>query len=244
MNYASWLGLALSVFGLLGLALSGPGHRLDLWSYTAGIRMVKYSGFISAAAVLASIVGLVLWWWRFTAQGTTPALIGLVVGGGVLGVLLTWKRKLDSVPYIHDITTDTANPPSFAALLRHRAGAENSADYGGPELAKQQNIGYPDLGPVSLSSPPAVVFPRALQSAQDVGWKIVEADPKSLRIEATDTTLWFGFKDDIVVRLTPAATGTRVDLRSVSRVGQSDLGTNARRIRTFLARMGTTGGIP
>jgi hypothetical protein len=144
---------------------------------------------------------------------------------------------MDSVPYIHDITTDTENPPRFEAVLPLRAGAPNPAEYGGPELAKQQKQGYPDLMPGSLNTSPVEAFPRALQAARDMGWKIVASDPKSFRIEATDSTAWFGFKDDIVVRLANSSSGSRIDVRSVSRVGKSDVGTNARRIRAYLARV-------
>ena len=237
MNYVSCLGLTLSVIALLGFGASGLGYRLGLWEYKTGISVVKYSGFLSLAAVVVCLVGLALWYWEVVSQGRNYAIIGLVIGGSVVGMMLKWKHNLDSVPYIHDITTDTENPPLFVAVLPLRAGSENSAEYGGPELAKQQKVGYPDLKPVSVGSPPDAVFPRALQAAKDMGWKIVASDPKSLRIEATDTTLWFGFKDDVVVRLTPSPTGSRIDVRSVSRVGKSDVGTNARRINAYLARM-------
>jgi hypothetical protein len=237
MNYVSCLGLALSVIGLLGFGGSGPGYRWGWWGYKTGISLVKYSSVISLAAVVVCLVGLALWQWKVFPQGMTPSLIGLVIGGCVLGLMLMWKHNLDSVPYIHDITTDTENPPLFVAVLPLRAGAENPAEYGGPELAKQQKVGYPDLKPGMVSSPPNVAFPRALQAAKDMGWEIVDSDPKSLRVEATDTTCWFGFKDDIVVRLSPSPTGSRIDVRSVSRVGKSDVGTNARRINAYLARM-------
>lgn len=237
MNYVSYLGLALSVFGLLCLGASGPGYRWGCWEYKTGISLVKSSGWISMGAIALCLVGLALWQWKVLPQGMTPALIGLVISGCVLGLTLQWKHNLDSVPYIHDITTDTENPPLFVAVLPLRAGAENPAEYGGPELAKQQKEGYPDLRPASVSSPPEAAFPRALQAAKDMGWKIVDSDPKSLRIEATDTTHWFGFKDDVVVRLTPSPMGSRIDVRSVSRVGKSDVGTNARRIKAYLARV-------
>lgn len=237
MNYVSCLGLTLSVIGLLGLGASGPGYRLGLWEYKTGISLVKYGGLISVVAFVVCLVGLALWQWKVFPEGMAPALIGLVIGGCVLGLTLKWKHNLDSVPYIHDITTDTEHPPLFVAVLPLRAGAENPAEYGGPELAKQQKVGYPDLMPGSVSIPPDAAFPRALQAAKDMGWKIVDSDPKSLRIEATDTTVWFGFKDDVVVRLTPSPTGSRIDVRSVSRVGKSDVGTNARRIKAYLARV-------
>ena len=237
MNYVSDFGLTLSVISLLCLGASGPGYRLRLWEFKTGISLVKYAGFISVAAIVACVAGWMLWNTKVFPEGMIPALVGMVIGGGVLRLTLKWKQNLASVPYIHDITTDTENPPLFVAVLPLRAGAENSAEYGGLELAKQQKAGYPDLQPGSVSSPPDVAFPRALQSAKDMGWKIVDSNPKSLRIEATDTTCWFGFKDDVVVRLTPTPTGSRIDVRSVSRVGKSDVGTNARRIKAYLARV-------
>ena len=237
MNYVSSFGLILSVISLLGLGASGPGYRLGMWGFKTGISVVKGAGLISLAGVVVSLAGLALWQWKVFPQGMTPALIGVVIGGCVLGLTLQWKHNLASVPYIHDITTDTEHPPLFVAVLPLRAGAENPAEYGGPELAQQQKEGYPDLKPGMLSGRPDSIFPKALQAAKDMGWKIVASDPKSLRIEATDTTLWFGFKDDVVVRLTPSPTGSRIDVRSVSRVGKSDVGTNARRIDAYLTRL-------
>lgn len=237
MNYVSGLGLALSVIALMGIGASGPGYRLGMWGFKTGIQLVRGAGRISLAAVVVSLVGLALWQWKVFPQGMTPALFGLVIGGSVLGVTLRWKHNLQSVPFIHDITTDTENPPLFVAVLKLRAGAANSAEYGGAELAKQQKVGYPNLKPGLMSCPPALAFPQALQAAKDMGWEIVDSDPQSLRIEATDTTSWFGFKDDVVVRLTPAPIGSRIDVRSVSRVGKSDVGTNARRINAYLARV-------
>jgi uncharacterized protein (DUF1499 family) len=237
MNYISWLGLSLSVIAILGLAASGPGHRLGLWGFKTGIALVKYAAYLSLAAVAVCLLGMALWTAGTVPGGMTPALLGLVISGFASVWMLKWKHNLDSVPYIHDITTDTENPPLFVAVLPLRAGAPNPAEYGGPELAKQQKDGYPDLMPGSLSSSPEAAFPGALRAAREMGWEIVASDPKTLRIEATDTTLWFGFKDDVVVRLTPSPTGSRIDVRSVSRVGKSDVGTNARRIKAYLARV-------
>ncbi|MFN0051987.1 MAG: DUF1499 domain-containing protein [Planctomycetales bacterium] len=237
MNYISGLGLALSLIGLFGLGASGPGYRLGVWGFKTGICLLKYSGIISLAAVVVCLGGLALWHWEVVAQGPTSALIGLVIGGFVLGLTLKWKHALASVPCIHDITTDTENPPQFVALLPLRAGAENPAEYGGPQVAWQQHEGYPDLKSSLVSGSPAETFPRALQAARDMGWQIVASDSQSLRIEATDTTPWFGFRDDVVVRLSRSVVGSRIDVRSVSRVGKSDVGTNARRIKAFLDRL-------
>ncbi len=237
MNSVSCIGLALSVIGLLSLGVSGPGYRLGVWGYKTGISLFKSSGYFGLGGVIVCLVGLALWKWDVSSDDPIPAIIGLLLGGGVLGLALMWKYTLDKYPYIHDITTDTETPPAFVAVLPLRAGSENPAEYGGPEIARQQQASYPDLQPGSMGGSPAVAYPRALQAAREMGWKIVESNPQSQRIEATDTTCWFGFQDDIVVRLAPSPAGTRVDVRSVSRVGKSDLGTNARRIQAYLARL-------
>lgn len=237
MQYISWLGFSFAVIALLALGISGPGYRLAFWGYKTGISLVKFSGYISCAVVVICLAGLAVWQWQEPAQGLIPSLVGLVVGCCILALSLKWKHNLDSLPWIHDITTDTENPPLFVAVLPLRADAENPSEYGGPDLAKKQREAYPDLKPGFVSRPPDMAFPEALQAARDMGWKVVAADATSLRIEATDTTAWFGFKDDVIVRLSPARTGSRIDVRSVSRVGKSDVGTNARRISAYLSRL-------
>jgi len=100
---------------------------------------------------------------------------------------------------------------------------------------------YPDILPFALGAHPPDAFERCLQAARGLGWKVVAADPAALRIEATATTPFFGFRDDIVIRISALGGASRVDVRSASREGRGDLGTNARRIRAFyreLARRG------
>jgi hypothetical protein len=154
------------------------------------------------------------------------------------GVPWYWQRRAREVPPIHDISTDTADPPEFVAILPLRADAPNPAEYGGPAIAAAQQQAYPDLQPLALPRPPEAVFGRAVEAARRAGWEIVASDSAAGRIEATATTGWFGFKDDVVVRIRPANEGSRVDVRSVSRVGRSDVGTNARRIRAYLVDLG------
>jgi uncharacterized protein (DUF1499 family) len=133
-------------------------------------------------------------------------------------------------------STDTDSPPRYVAVLALRAAAENPVDYSA-EAAAQQKKAYPDIVPVLLDTPPAQAYARAERAAHALGWDIVAAVPGELRIEATDTTLLFGFKDDIVIRIAPAGKGSRVDVRSLSRVGKSDLGVNANRIRKYLGQL-------
>ncbi len=145
-----------------------------------------------------------------------------------------------SVPAIHDITTDMVNPPTFEAVVALRTNALNGLEYGSDalpaeELSALQQAAYPNIKPLESSLSVAEAVLRAEALLADQGLEIVATDTELGRVEATATTFWFGFKDDLVVRITPTATGSRIDLRSVSRVGQSDVGANAARIEKFLA---------
>jgi uncharacterized protein (DUF1499 family) len=229
------IALGTAVVALLLLAAAGPVYRMSGTLPTA-FMLLRWGAYIGLAG---AAVGLVAGFLAFRGGKRVPAavaLAGLVLGLTAAGVPYAWQRRGQSVPPIHDISTDLDNPPTFEAVVPLRADAPNSLDRP-PMLAAQQREGYPNLAPVTVSTPPDQAFDRALVVAQGKGWEIVDADRSSGRIEATDTTFWFGFKDDVVVRLTPWGAGTRVDVRSVSRVGRSDVGTNARRIREFLAAL-------
>ena len=164
------------------------------------------------------------------------AAISVVSGLGPLFIVLSALR----LPAIHDITTDLdapPPPPRFDAVVPLRADAANSLEYGGRDVAAAQRAAYPDIETLVLGHPPDRVVELARETAEARGWAIVAVDTDAGRVEATETTSWFGFKDDIVVRVRPATGGARVDVRSVSRVGLGDLGANAARIREFLARL-------
>ena len=226
-------GFVLSLLALAGLLLSGPCSRLGWWHFRTGFVLLRDSAYAGLIAAALSLCGLALG----QGRGRLLALSGLLVGGFAFAVPWNWQRVAHSVPPIHDITTDPQNPPLFQAVLPLRKDAANPAEYGGPEIAERQRAAYPDIVPLELSETPDAAFSDALRTAQSLGWRIVASDPASGRIEATDTTPWFGFKDDIVVRVAPDGPKTRVDVRSVSRVGKGDAGTNARRVRQFLSRL-------
>jgi uncharacterized protein (DUF1499 family) len=169
----------------------------------------------------------------------TVLLAAFAAAAIAVGLPWMFMQRARSAPPIHDITTDPSDPPAFVAVLPLRVGASNPATYGGPEVAAQQARAYPDIRPSRLAVPPGAAFARALAAARAMGWDIVAADTGAGRIEATATTRWFGFKDDVVVRVRPDGAGSRVDVRSASRVGKGDVGTNARRVRAYLERLGT-----
>jgi uncharacterized protein (DUF1499 family) len=194
------------------------------------------AGILGVASVVIGIVAVVRARRAPARPGLPVAILGIVLGIVACGIPSSWMLTGSRVPPIHDITTDVDNPPTYARVVELRAGAPNRLDYD-PKAGEQQRAAYPDIAPARLAMPAAAAFERALGAARGQGWEIVSADPRAGRIEATDTTFWFGFKDDVVVRLTPDGEETRVDVRSVSRVGRSDIGTNARRIRAYLASL-------
>jgi uncharacterized protein (DUF1499 family) len=227
-------GLVLTVAGSLALLLSGVGTRWDWWDFRTGFAIFRWTLYGGLGAVVVSLAGLVL---ALLGRAHNTALLSigtLVLLAAVAVVPVSHLRAAGRVPPIHDITTDLDDPPRFVAVLPRRQGAPNTAEHGGAALAAQQRAGYPDLEPAHLAAPPDRAFARAVDVARGLGWEIVATVPAEGRLEATDRTRWFGFRDDVVVRVRPDGVGSRVDVRSVSRVGRSDLGTNARRIRAFL----------
>ena len=227
-------GLGLTVLGALSLLLSGVGSRWDWWDFRTGFAIFRWTLYGGLGAAVVALAGLVLALLARAGRTALLSLATLALLAAVAVVPVTHLRAAGRVPPIHDITTDLDDPPRFVAVLPRRQGAPNSAEHGGAALAAQQRAGYPDLGPARFTAPPDRVFARAVDVARDLGWEIVATVPAEGRLEATDRTRWFGFRDDIVVRVRPDGEGSRVDVRSVSRVGRSDLGTNARRIRGFV----------
>jgi uncharacterized protein (DUF1499 family) len=225
------LALLVALAAALMLLLSGPAYRVGALPLRSAFSLLRWGAYTGMAAALIGAALL----WRRRGRDVLAAL-ALAVGLAAVGVPLRFQRMAAAAPPIHDITTDTANPPVFEAVVPLRAGAPNSLEYS-QEAARQQREAYPEIAPRILELPAAQAFARALSAAREAGWDIVDANAETGRIEATDTTTFFGFRDDIVVRLTPLDGRTVVDVRSVSRLGRGDTGTNARRVRDYLAAL-------
>ena len=235
MRFLPRIAFVLAFAGALLLLISGPGVRLGLWAFPTGFQMMRWATFLGFGALAFTLIVLLVPGLRRSAvRWWLPALLLAAVA-----VYIPWQalESARQVPPIHDITTDTADPPAFVALREVRAQYPNPTDYPGAEVARQQRAAYPDLATLQLDMPADRAFARALAAARDMGWEIVATDPDAGRIEATATTFWYGFRDDVVVRVRPDGDASRIDVRSVSRVGRSDAGTNARRIRSYLQRL-------
>lgn len=225
------IGCAVALASAVVLALAPLGTRAGWWTFRGGFTLLRWSVYIGLAGATVSLIG------GFLRGRWALAIVGIVLGLAVAAVPWQLRRTAQTVPPIHDITTDVDDPPRFVAVLPLRAGAANPPEYAGASAAEQQRRAYPDIRPLVLQLPAAEAFDRALRVAREMGWEIVATDPSEGRIEAVDTTFWFGFKDDVVIRVGGAGGGSRIDVRSKSRVGRGDAGANAKRIRDFLAKL-------
>ncbi len=225
-------GFILGLLSVILVLVSGPGTRIGLYPFTAGLLIIFIGSLTGLAAIIASIIRI------FSGPKdpvvTVAGLIFGVISFGIIAISL-WNAR--NAPAIHDISTDTINPPKFFKVLPLRKNALNPVEYGGPDVAKKQISAFPDIKSIHLELSPDEAFNKALSAALKLKWKIVDQNKDEGRIEAFDTTLWFGFKDDIVIRIAHENKGAIVDIRSLSRVGLGDMGTNARRVRMFIKLM-------
>lgn len=229
------IALALAAAAALLLVMAGPGTRLGWWEFGTGFLMMRWAFFAGLGAAVLSLVLLAI---PRTRRGSGIVLVtALWIGSAAAWVPWNGLQTVRGLPYIHDITTDTENPPQFVDVVPLRADAPNPPGYAGKETAAQQREAYPEIQPLILAVAAEHAFDMALEVARNQGWEIVAAAPSDGRIEATATTFWFGFKDDVAIRVTAHEAGARVDMRSKSRVGRSDAGANAKRIRGFLAAL-------
>lgn len=234
LSWLAALGLVLAVLALLAAIVSGPGTAQGLWGIGTGFNILRYASYTAVGAGLIGLIGAALAWRRGArarmAQGVAAALLAAILT--VWGISL--RSQTAGAPRIHDVTTDLADPPQFAVIPPRDYGDQRP--YTHEEWLEQHRAGYGDLTSLRLDLAVAPATERAERVAREMGWEIAVADPAQGRVEATDTTFWFRFKDDIVIRIRPEGSGSVLDVRSVSRVGRGDAGTNARRIREFLSR--------
>lgn len=252
-SIAARTSFAAFVLAALIALVASFGTRLGLWDYKIGISLIWPAAGVGVIALIAGLFWATLALMSGSGEGARYGAVGLLGAIIVVGIPLDHLRLRLVSPPIHDISTDVGNAPAFKAIIPLRKGAENGPDYDGPKLirlpdgkleteAALQKKYYGDVIPFAGFGKPQKLFWRALNLANSMGWQVVAFDPKEGRIEATATSFWFGFKDDIVIRVRPAGKlGARLDIRSKSRVGVSDLGSNAARLHTFLKRLKAMG---
>jgi uncharacterized protein (DUF1499 family) len=229
-------GLLIAVISALTSIIAGLGTRFQWFHFRMGLEIIGISAIVGLAAAAISLIGIVAIFFTPGNKGIYLCILGFIISIPV-AIIPLYMRYQIKVPPIHDITTDMTNPPAFVSILPLRKDIYNKPEYGGPNVAAQQTKAYPDIKTLTLDMPTDKAFAKAFDVAKNMNWEIVTAEPKEGRIEATATTFWMGFKDDVVIRITAHDQISNIDIRSVSRVGKSDLGANAKRIRIFLKEM-------
>ena len=242
----SWAALALSVGGLSVALLAAVGSGAGAWSFMTGFGILRYAFF---AAIAGGLLAIVAFFFARRSGDHTGRLnllalvIAMAFGAYLMGQIATARQ----VPAIHDATTDLVDVPQFAALKVRADNLENIPDDGRPELTALDpesrwkaihRESYGDLRALRLPQTVVEATIRAEALAKERGWQIARTDRQAGTVEATATSIFFRFKDDVVVRVRPDPArpgGSIVDMRSISRVGGSDIGVNAQRIRGFLA---------
>lgn len=229
--------LGIALLAALTAVFAALGSRWGLWHYTGGFVAVRWAAWGGVLAILVSVGAMYHAQPGGARRGFAIALGALVLGMLAAGIPWQNQRAASGLPAIHDITTDTDDPPAFVAIAPLRAEAPNPVEYGGADVARLQRSAYPDIRPVVLDLSPDRAYQRALDLVEARGWRLVDASAEDGRIEATDRTFWFGFREDIVIRITPLGNRAVLDVRSKSRVGEGDRGTNARRVRAYISDM-------
>jgi len=249
-TYLDWIAIAILVLGLLvGLViLAAPaGTWLNIWEFGTGFQiLIGLDPFTHWIALLCGLglVAVAILAIRSKAKNTSSLCTFAAIG--TISAFLAWyipatvQARL-VYPVIHDISTDLDNPPMYVANAPLRANAPNPMEYGivegftVEEHKQQQREAFPDLVPQIINASPQEVFDRALAALENMGLEITAAVPEEGRIEAVASTFWFRFKDDVVIRIQAEGNQTRVDARSLSRVGRGDLGANGLRLQEFFS---------
>lgn len=223
--------LAILLLCLLGYRSGLLPLSILVWGFAVPLLVLLLIGVIAVGTLLIAIFRRK----RSLAIHSGIALMLAAIPCLVIGV--TVGAAGFSAPPIHDITTDTINPPVYQAAVAERSEKENSLDYAGAELAAMQQAAYPHIVPLQSPLAAKITFDAAAVIVQQLGWRLIRANEQALEIEAVEETLILGFKDDVIIRITPQAVGSRVDVRSVSRIGMGDLGANAKRVQRFLTAL-------
>jgi uncharacterized protein (DUF1499 family) len=236
------LSLLVSVI-VAGVAVgSGFGTRFGLWGFRTGLTILKWSVLAACVTGVSSLIAV----WitlplRSDTRGFTLSLIALGISFMVVAIPIRWKLRARTAPPIHDITTDLNNPPKIRVLQKFRRAEHNDLNRSNPELASLQQKYYPELESLYLQGSKFDCMKKVVETARTLNWLLRAVNWQDGHVEATDQTFWFGFRDDVVVRVEMIENDQcKVDVRSVSRYGKSDLGTNARRIRNFFKGLKST----
>ncbi|AXI99498.1 Protein of unknown function (DUF1499) [Cyclonatronum proteinivorum] len=241
--FSSWYFatlIGLTALTALFFVLSGYGYNWGVWGLSTAFFILRISAYM---LIVFGIAGLLSLWFanrsRNRGRHLTYTFLTIALSGTAVGVALYWQAQVNNNPFLHEISTDTQNPPAFDAILDLRADAPNPPEYGGEPVAMLQQAAFPDIITIVLPYPKQRVYDEAVSLIGARGWDLAAGNYETGIIEATEKLPWFGFKDDVVIRLVSDNGRTIFDMRSKSRIGGTDLGVNARRVQRFMADLKT-----
>jgi len=210
--------------------------RTGIWHFRNSFLIMIFTAIVAFVVLILAIFKLS----RGVEGEGKPLILSMLATAVPLVILGNYIALGQTRPFIHDITTDFSNPPALVVAAELRGADDHPVTYEGGDVATAQQEGYPNLKPLLLNGTPQEVFAQAKQTIEDMGWELVGSQNETLpyTLEAVHTSTLFGFKDDIAVRISENEAGVRIDMRSKSRVGKSDLGANADRIEAFFEALG------
>ena len=224
----------ISLIAFLLVALPAPLYRFGVVELGTAFTGSKF-GLVAGVVALVLLAIQVIF--KRKTVSLASAAIAVIFSAIAIALPLGMMTTAKNVPPIHDISTDLVNPPQFAAIAPLRADAPNPVEYAGAEAAEQQRTAYPDLQTLTYSQSKPELVEASKQAVENLGWELVNTDADKGIVEATETTAWFGFKDDVIIRVTDNDSERLVDIRSKSRIGKSDLGKNAARIHALIEEL-------
>lgn len=229
-------GAILSLVGAIAVILSGYGYQWGWWHFSVGFKIIPWGTGMTIIGGIMALIGYIRFEERIKNY-SIAAFVGMTLSLGALINIGYWYAEVQKgYPPIHDISTNTLNPPQFEAVVPLRADAPNSLEYDHSETPPAQKAFYPDIETLMVSMSYDETYDRALATARKMPWEIVGENKKEGRIEAYEKLPWFGFIDDVVIKVDTTDSGSKIDMRSVSRLGRGDLGVNAKRIRAYFKR--------
>ena len=237
---ASWWSKSILTVGITAVVLvplGALGARFEIWDFVTGFALFRLSALLGLIGVACGIAGIVTATRRSHNRDLWPVVLGFASSFAVVVFLGMHQLQALSAPPIYQVSTDTEDPPEFSAIVALRGENSNSLDLDAVMIGAIQEVHYPWMESLSITGTPRESFAQTLRVLEDMGLQIVASHPERGLIEAVDVTFWFGFKDDVAVRIRTSPQGSIVDVRSASRVGISDVGTNAKRVKEILRRL-------
>jgi len=222
-----WALLLLAIYPLAIIAA-----RLEIWHFRNSFLLFIVAALVSFAMLTMGLLKLS----KGVKSESQALLVVIVVTLLPLSVMGSFVYKAQKYPFIHDISTDLVHAPQLKAAAKARVDSDHSVEYLASEVAQLQENAYPQLLPLKVTQSPQAVFNAAKGLMLENGWQLMAENNQQspFTLEASHTSLLFGFTDDLVVRIQATEDGAVVDMRSMSRVGKSDMGANAQRIQRFL----------